>query len=743
MTVAPDRRPRDSGVPGEPGDTDNRKSSENIEPSSAERVWFGELVELLGPPAALLDHQCRIVAVNTRFCELSRAARQSLIGRHVGDVGNGVLNIQDLQEALVALQADERQTNLPVASKPSVAARVWRIPTASGPANSLLIIGDVSERSISGKRSRSGLPNAAPGLRGPLSVETLHHDLRQPLQTLSLLQGILAVREGDPALRKHIAHVKVAIEALGGLLNVLDDIERQSANPASPRCVDFPISQVLSRLRSEFSYHAEARGLSMSVVPSRAVVHSDSGLLERIIRALLLVAVNMLKRGKVLLGCRRRRANLSIEVWISGEETPSQQQNAVLAEFHRSTLARNGKGIAPSIVLPLTDILGLSVKARSRPGTGLVFTVDVPTSPISQSVVAADASLGSSVTDKTSVKGTVAVVSDSPREREALTLLLRATGYQVVAAHIDGELTLERSGSMKPEIIVADFGRLTDLGGTRVIEELRRLLRSHTPAMIIADEAWRSAQSRDIIEPVTYLSKPVAAEEIIARVGQAVLTARSRLVLPRTKDRHAPQQTAFIVDDDRVLREAISALLMARGECVESYSSGESFLEDYTPVRRGCLVVDDKLPGLRGVELLEKLKADGATLPAIMITGHGDIETAVRAMKAGAIDYIEKPVFDERLLSAIDQALEIDKGSADFLARQRRLAARFATLTQRERQVLDLVVKGASSKSIGRALNISQRTVETHRAGVMKRVGATSLSDLIRIVMQLNSFKVQ
>jgi FixJ family two-component response regulator len=108
-------------------------------------------------------------------------------------------------------------------------------------------------------------------------------------------------------------------------------------------------------------------------------------------------------------------------------------------------------------------------------------------------------------------------------------------------------------------------------------------------------------------------------------------------------------------------------------------------------------------------------------------------------MKAGAIDYIEKPVFHERLLSAIDYALELDRGSAEALARRQRLAARVAALTQRERQVMDLVVKGASSKSIARLLNISQRTVETHRAAAMKRTGALSLPELIRIVMELGA----
>jgi len=148
--------------------------------------------------------------------------------------------------------------------------------------------------------------------------------------------------------------------------------------------------------------------------------------------------------------------------------------------------------------------------------------------------------------------------------------------------------------------------------------------------------------------------------------------------------------------------------------------------------------LDDKLPGLQGIELLERLKAKGATLPAIVLTGHGNIATAVRAMRMGAIDYIEKPVHHDQLLAAIDRALEIDKAYADILSRRQELAARYATLTQRELQVMNLVAKGASSKAIASMLNISQRTVESHRAAVMKRMGANSLSELIHAVMELD-----
>jgi two-component system CheB/CheR fusion protein len=192
-----------------------------------------------------------------------------------------------------------------------------------------------------------------------------------------------------------------------------------------------------------------------------------------------------------------------------------------------------------------------------------------------------------------------------------------------------------------------------------------------------------------------------------------------------------------VVDDDAVLRDAVCDVLHHQGQTVEAFSNSESFLEAYNHNRRGCLVIDNQLPGMAGVEVLERLKAEGSTLPSIMVTGHGDISTAVRALKAGAVDYIEKPISYESLLTTIERALEIDRGAAETLTRRRELVARIRELTPRERQVMDLVVAGRSSKNIAQILKISQRTVENHRAGIMKRAGAASLPDLIRIVMQL------
>ncbi len=742
MTVAPGRK--DRGVAGESDGTDLPEKSEGTQARSVERLWFNEFVELLASPTAVLDRSHRIFSVNNHFCELAETARESLIGRHIREALGGMLNVPAMQQALadfasesVSRRKHKLRLDLHLPGRRPLAATVRSLPALFRSARTLLVAEHTGEQNL--RRSRELVHATSLDPQAPLSIETFHHDLRQPLQTLSLLQGLLALKEVDPALRKHIGHLRAALEAVSGMLNVLDDIERPSTDVVTPFFMDFPIGSLLSRLRSEFSYHADARGFRLSVVPSRAVVHSDPRLLEQIIRALLLAATKMMKRGKVLLGCRRQSDKISVQVWIDGEIIPLHQQQAILDEFQFGAEASK-RGIVRSIVKPFGALLGLSVKARSRPGTGLAFTADVPTRPISQTNVAHAASMHGASTEEAAARGTVAVVSDNPLDREALVLLLKENGYEAVSVICDADkVRLEAPGSMQPEVIVGEFRRSAARTASRILEELRSQLGPRTPAVLIASEPWRAAQSNVIGQPVIYLGRPVTAEQITAQVAQSLATARRYLATPRARRRAAPFQTTFIVDDDRLMLEGLSSLLRSRGEQVEVFQSGESFLADYVPVRRGCLVVDEKLPGMRGIELLERLKAQGAALPAIMITGHGDVAVAVRAMKAGAIDYIEKPVFHERLLSAIDYALELDRGSAEALARRQRLAARVAALTQRERQVMDLVVKGASSKSIARLLNISQRTVETHRAAAMKRTGARSLPELIRIVMELGA----
>ena len=195
--------------------------------------------------------------------------------------------------------------------------------------------------------------------------------------------------------------------------------------------------------------------------------------------------------------------------------------------------------------------------------------------------------------------------------------------------------------------------------------------------------------------------------------------------------------TVFIIDDDQEVRQAMALLCESVGLAVETFPSADAYLQQFDPERPGCLVLDVRMPGMSGLELQARLAAEEIHPPVIIVTGHGDVPMAVRAVQAGAVNFIEKPFNDQALLDSIHRALELDarrRGQARELAAVR---ARLASLTPRERQVMELVVKGLRNKMIAAELNVSQSTVEAHRARVMEKMGAGSLSELMRMVLSL------
>ena len=192
--------------------------------------------------------------------------------------------------------------------------------------------------------------------------------------------------------------------------------------------------------------------------------------------------------------------------------------------------------------------------------------------------------------------------------------------------------------------------------------------------------------------------------------------------------------TVFIVDDDEAVRESLEALLEAKGHTVKTFATAESFLAAYRPGQPGCALVDLRMPGMDGLALLEQLRSKGARLPVVMVTGHGDIALAVKAMKAGAIDFVEKPYRNEAILELVDRALSL-AGEGAALVVSADAAERIAGLTPRERDVLERLVAGKPNKIIAHELQISPRTVEIHRSNLMKRMHADSLSHLVRMAL--------
>ena len=195
--------------------------------------------------------------------------------------------------------------------------------------------------------------------------------------------------------------------------------------------------------------------------------------------------------------------------------------------------------------------------------------------------------------------------------------------------------------------------------------------------------------------------------------------------------------TIFVVDDDSAVRDALKLLLRSVGQSVETFGSGQEFLEAYSEDRPGCLVLDIRMPGMSGLELQQKLNERHSILPIIFITGHGDVPMAVEAMQAGAVDFIQKPFRDQDLIDRINQALEKDGNNRAALGERNDIRHRLETLTPREREVLDLVVRGKANKVIAGDLKLSQRTVEIHRARVMEKMQASSLAHLVRMVLEV------
>jgi two-component system, chemotaxis family, CheB/CheR fusion protein len=190
-----------------------------------------------------------------------------------------------------------------------------------------------------------------------------------------------------------------------------------------------------------------------------------------------------------------------------------------------------------------------------------------------------------------------------------------------------------------------------------------------------------------------------------------------------------------VIEDDQGNRDAMQTLLTDAGYQVKAYASALAFLESHRPEDRGCVITDVRMPGMNGLEMLASLVTAGSKLPAIIITGQGDIAMAVQAIRAGAADFIEKPVDPDVLLASIRRALQQTSDPAERSAVQAAAAMRIAALTKREREVMALVVAGHSNKEISARLGINQRTVETHRAAVMTKLGVRSVSDLVRLAI--------
>jgi len=194
--------------------------------------------------------------------------------------------------------------------------------------------------------------------------------------------------------------------------------------------------------------------------------------------------------------------------------------------------------------------------------------------------------------------------------------------------------------------------------------------------------------------------------------------------------------TAYVVDDDESIRTLWRWLMESNGIAVRAFATAAEFIESYRSEGAGCLVLDLKLPGMSGLELQEYLNAQGIDIPIVFVTGHADVPAAVSALKGGAVDFIQKPFSHREVLAIIAKAFQRDAELRDKRARRARVAGRLATLTEREREVLQRIIEGKPNKIIASELDISVKTVEFHRAKVMEKTGVDSVAELVQVAMQ-------
>lgn len=575
------------------------------------------------------------------------------------------------------------------------------------------------------------------------------HDLRQPLQTLSLLQSILVERVKDEDTGRIIGQMGIAIDVMTDTLNALLDVDGLEKGRLEPKIGDFPIQTLFDRMRGEFFPAAAKKSIIFKSFACKVHVHSDQRLLERLVENFVANAVKYTERGKILIGCRRRGAHVRIEVWDSGPGIPKAEQTLIFEQFYRGRTAgatrERGLGLGLALVRSLADILDHRVGVRSIEGRGSMFFVEVPVgegTPVSLPAPPQQAAATAQVSP------TIILIEDDPAVRESLVMVLVGNGYRVQAVATGEEAVhLVEGNEASPSLVIADHNLPGVLSGVDAAERIRGRI-GHVAGLILTGEGSREKLEHYTSAGLEWLQKPVKADDLLARVRDLVAAGvgagngagdrgadrPSASAAGSESDEDDGRDNVFIVEDDQGLRAALALVLEGEGFHARTYATAGDFLDSHKRERSGCILIDIGLPGMNGLQLQQRLKGDNIDLPVIIVSGRGEVTLAVQAMRDGAVDFLQKPVDERMLIETVRRALRQLKASAEVEAERTEAGVRMERLTPREQEILAMVAAGLANKEIAARLDISQRTVENHRARVMHKMEARSLADLVRAV---------
>ncbi len=663
------------------------------------------------------------------------------IGRPLADL-TGVAGIETLADDAAAVL----QTAIPAAREIEAPAGRWLtrriLPYRNhdgGVDGIVVTFADVTEQKLAASALEAARQQAERATRAKSRfLAAVSHDLRQPLQTIALLQELLTETTSGIAALGLIQQIKQTTSMMAGMLNTLLDINQIEAGTVKVTVSTFAVDEILRDLHDEFHFQAEERNVQLRVVDSTVVIASDRALLKQMLRNLLSNAIKYTQSGRILLGCRRRHGGLSIEVWDTGVGIPEPEWTAIFDEHYQiDNPARErgrGLGLGLAIVRRVGELLGHPIELRSRMGRGSMFAVQVPLAPAVSAAAQAEAQTSRAVALVWRPKA-ILLIEDDPDLRRLLVQFLEGMGHRIEAVP-DGPAAMARvaTSDFRPDLILTDYNLPSGMSGTEAVTALRKRLDAPVASLILTGEISSETLAEIEQHGAVRLNKPILPGELAAAIRKIETGERSP---PNPMHGEA---CVGIIDDDKPIRDSLSALLGKHGWQVAAYVSAEDFLRDGSQLSHACLLLDARLPGMSGIDLLKLLRKEANETPVIIMTGHGNVQQAVMALHAGAADFIEKPIAVADLLAGIDAAIELNSNQVRRAQARDDARQRLGMLTDRQREIMLRVLAGHPSKNIASDLGISQRTVEAHRAAIMKRTGVRSLPALTRLVLLTGMF---
>lgn len=605
---------------------------------------------------------------------------------------------------------------------------------------------DITERKRTNAALREARAEAERATRAKSRfLASASHDLRQPLQSMTLLQRLLAPPKRSTEAQRLASLMDQALKSMTEMLDSMLDVNRIENGTVRPEMRPVPIAPLMQRLTEEFGPQAIAKHLRLRSVPCSAWVQTDPQLLEQILRNLLSNALKYTPEGGILMGCRRNGAQLDILVCDSGIGVTEAERVSIFDPYRQgekaAALAGHGLGLGLSIVQRLAQLMGHPVSVRSTPGKGSAFLItlpladDAPQVPTGKRAAPAPEPAPTPAAKQT---GTILLVEDEVPLRDLLAEVLAHEGHKVIAKSGSKDALAWASGDVaRPDLLLTDYDLRGGSSGLALAQDLRDVLGGTVPTIILTGDITTATHDTLAATPYLQVAKPVMPQEILALISDMMLKERTASA-KAARRLDATGTTVHVVDDDPMIRETMRRLFEAEGWGVATHASAEDFLAASRPEGAACLLVDNVLPGMDGLALIQRLRAENSPLPVVMLTGHGDATMAVAALKAGASDLIEKPASAADLLASV--RLAIRKGEDLHPRGDQRQAAqkRFSGLTVREREVLARVLAGEPNKIVAANLGLNQRTVENHRASVMRKTGAASLPALVRLAFEAN-----